>query len=68
MLGTVCYQDSEGIDYNEFIQLYKDDLKDKHGIYVIQTNLEQDNMKASNNESHIQTRSGVKNRGDLLLK
>ena len=44
MLVTVFYQDSQGIDYNEFMLLYKDDLKGKEGIYVVQTNLEQDNM------------------------
>jgi len=68
MLGTVFYQDSQGIDYNEFIQLYKDDLKGKEGIYVIQTNLEQDNMNPSKSEFHIQTRSGVKKQGGLVVK
>jgi hypothetical protein len=68
MLGTVFFQDSQGIDYNEFIQLYKDDLKGKEGIYVVQTNLEQDNMKPSKNEFHIQTRSGVKRQGGPVVK
>ena len=67
MLGTVFYQDTEGIDYNEFMLLYKEDLKGKEGIYVVQTNLEQDN-KPSNNEFHIQTRSGVKKQGGPVVK
>ena len=68
MLGTVFYQDSEGIDYNEFMLLYKEDLKGKEGIYVVQTNLEQDNMKPSKSEFHIQTRSGVKKQGGPVVK
>jgi len=68
MLGTVLYQDPVGIDYNEFMLLYKDELKAKEGIYVVQTNLEQDNMKPSRSEYHIQTRSGVKNQGGPVVK
>ena len=68
MLGTVFYQDPVGIDYNEFMLLYKDELKAKEGIYVVQTNLEQDNMKPSRNEFHIQTRSGVKKQGGPVVK
>ena len=48
--------------------LYKDDLKGKEGIYVVQTNLEQDNMKPSRSEYHIQTRSGVKKQGGPVVK
>ena len=40
----------------------------KEGIYVVQTNLEQHNMKPSNNEFHIQTRSGVKKQGGPVVK
>jgi len=35
MLGTVFYQDTFGIDYNEFMLLYKEDLKGKEGIEVL---------------------------------
>jgi hypothetical protein len=48
--------------------LYKDALKGKEGIYVVQTNLEQDNMKASNSEYHIQMRSGTKTQGGPVVK
>jgi hypothetical protein len=68
MLGTVFYQDPVGIDYNEFMILYKEDLKGKEGIYVVQTNLEQDNMKPSKSEFHIQTRSGVKKQKGPVVK
>ena len=68
MLGTVFYQDTEGIDYNEFMLLYKDDLKGKQGIYVVQTDFEEDNKKASNSEYHIQTRSGTKKQGGPVVK
>jgi hypothetical protein len=60
MLGTVFYQDTVGIDYNEFMRIYKDDLKGKEGIYVVQTNLEQDQMKVNTSRYQIRTRSGKK--------
>jgi hypothetical protein len=68
MLGTVFYQDTEGIDYNEFMLLYNDDLKGKEGIYVVQTNLEQDQMKLNTSPYQIRTGSGRKELGDPVVK
>jgi len=68
MLGTVFYQDTVGIDYNEFMRIYKDDLKGKEGIYVVQTNLEQDQMKVNTSRYQIRTRSGKKSWGGPVVK
>lgn len=45
MVGTVFFQSKEGMNFLEFKQKYADKVKGKHGIYVIQTNLEQDQEK-----------------------
>ena len=42
MVGTTFYQSKTGLHYRDFIEKYKKDLKGKHGIYVVQTNLLQD--------------------------
>lgn len=39
---NVVIESEEGIPFPEFVAKYKEILKDKHGIYVVQTNLEQD--------------------------
>jgi hypothetical protein len=66
MLGTVFYQDTEGIDYSECMLLYKDDMKGKEGVYLVQTNLEQDQMKV--NQYSIHTRSETKKLGCPVVK
>lgn len=42
MVGTTFYQSKNGIHYRDFIDKYKQELKNQHGIYVVQTNLLQD--------------------------
>jgi hypothetical protein len=42
MLGKVIYQDDKGMPFLEFKAKYSKALQGQHGIYVIQSNLEQD--------------------------
>ena len=42
MIGNVVLESREGMPFPEFVAKYKESLKGKHGIYVVQTNLEQD--------------------------
>jgi len=40
----VVYQDANGMQIRNFLEKYQKELKDKHVIYVVQTNFAEDNM------------------------
>ena len=51
---TVLYQDAQGMQVRDFLEKFQDDLKGKHIIYVVMTNLAEDNLyrRGTRNEPH----------------
>jgi len=51
---VVVYQDPKGLQVQDFLSKFENELKDKHVIYVVQTNLAEDNLFHRNTRNEAQ--------------
>ena len=51
---VVVYQDKTGLQVQDFLSKYENELKSKHVVYVVQTNLAEDNLFHRNTRNEAQ--------------